>query len=156
MKIGCSGLSNTSAPEKKLRYRKIFVLRSTKEAFLQDEVSVILSACAGKVVRLKAGRNDGAPGTFDVEVTDGKYVGVFVTASIGFKLVGGDVRLAKIPGGNRCEKEFLADGIVDGDEEYIMVGLPNFVFVGEKVRSSYGCEFGLPEGLSVDSELGLV
>ena len=36
---------------------------------------------------------------------DGRDVGIFTGTCVGLILVGGDVRLAKIPGGNRCERE---------------------------------------------------
>jgi hypothetical protein len=63
---------------------------------------------------------------------------------VGFELVGGDVRLAKMPGGNRCDKVIPADGKADRDEEDTIVGL----FVGLFV----GSELGLVEGFRTRSE----
>ena len=81
---------------------------------------------------------------FDVNEADGKFVGV----SVGFEVVGGDVRLAKIPGGNRCEKDLPTDGKADGDEEGTIVGL----FVGMFVGLFVGSELGLVEGFRTRSE----
>mmetsp|Transcript_14899 Transcript_14899/g.30492 ORF Transcript_14899/g.30492 Transcript_14899/m.30492 type:complete len:173 (+) Transcript_14899:968-1486(+) len=93
----------------------------------------MFSVRADNVDGLTVGTLDGKLEVLDAGKFDAEEVGIFTDVFVGFVLVGGDVRLAKIPGGNRCENE-LSVGLTNGDKEGWMVGSELDVIVGFEVK----------------------
>lgn len=115
----------------------------------------------------------------DIAVLDGDEVGIFVSCCVGLGLSGEGVRLKKIPGGNRCEKE-LSTGETDGGPAFwvsvgILVGVKDNALdsssstvgskerftVGERDDSSVdglpvGLDKGLAECLNVGTTVGSI